>query len=269
MDSFTKANKKNWDERAELHFNSKGYGVREFLAGKSTLRPIELKELKRVKGKKLLHLHCHFGLDTLSWARKGAIVTGVDFSATAISYANRLKKEAGLKAEFVCSDALMLSGKLKGKYDIVFASYGVLCWIADLPKWMKAACGYLRKGGVFYLIDDHPFRSFIDYNAKLPGETIRIASDYFPKGKPHKYESEYTYVWTERKLRNTLNYEWQHPLEEILNSLVDSGMRLEFIHEFPFNFFNLGGMKQVKNGWWESKNKKSFPMMLSVRAKKD
>ena len=267
-DKYTSINKKNWNERAGAHFQSKDYRVKEFLSGKSTLLPLELQELGNVKGKKLLHLQCHFGLDTLSWARKGAIVTGVDFSDKAIKLANELKKKTNLSSTFICSDIPELPGKLKGKFDIVFASYGVLCWISDLAKWIEIAGSYLKRGGILYIIDGHPFRTALDYDHKRMGDIFWVECDYFHKKTPNKYVFEYSYVKIDKKLKNKVNYEWQHSMSDIINPIIKNKLKIEFIHEFPFGFFNWGRMKKMRNAYWKSLHKKSIPMILSIKARK-
>ncbi len=268
MDKYTSINKKNWNERAKAHFLSKDYKVKEFLAGKSTLLPLELKELGKVKNKKLLHLQCHFGLDTLSWARKGAIVTGVDFSDEAINLANMLKKKANLKANFICSDIFGLPEKLSGKFDVVIASYGVLCWISDMSKWIKIAGKYLKKGGILYIIDGHPFQTTLEYNFKLRGDIFWVEQDYFHNKKPNKYVAEYSYVNIDKKLKNKVQYEWQHTISDIVNPIIKNNLDIEFIHEFPFSFFNWGGLTGLGNGYWKSNHKKSVPMIMSIKARK-
>ncbi len=161
MDKYLKTNRKNWDERVALHAASRFYNVAGFLRGKSSLLPLELKEVGPVKDRRLLHLQCHFGLDTLSWARRGASVTGADFSPKAIESARALSDRAGVPADFVLSDVYSL-GRALGKFDIVYASYGALCWIGDLKRWFRTAARFLKPGGFLYVADDHPFAGVFD-----------------------------------------------------------------------------------------------------------
>jgi len=134
MDDFLKANKAWWNKATAVHSNSKLYGVEEFKKGKSNLNTIELEELGDVKGKTLLHLQCHFGMGTISWAREGAVVTGVDLSDESIKLAKKLSDEVGVPADFICSDVYNLPEVLDKKFDIVFTSYGVLAWLPDIKK---------------------------------------------------------------------------------------------------------------------------------------
>src|SRR5512139_2419139 len=157
MNEYQQANLALWNEWAEINVKSREYDVAGFLAGKSSLKSIELEELGEVAGKTLLHLQCHFGLDTLSWARRGAAVTGVDFSDKAVGLAQALAREAGLEARFICSDLYALPEVLSGQFDIVYTSYGVLCWLRDLEQWAELIAHFLKPGGVFYIADFHPF----------------------------------------------------------------------------------------------------------------
>src|SRR5512147_3253183 len=135
MEDYLNSNQQLWNEWTGLHEQSPFYNVVGFKAGASTLRPIERQELTDVAGKTLLHLQCHFGLDTLSWARAGALATGVDLSDESIALARALSSELGIPATFVCSDILELPQALAGQFDIVFTSYGVLNWLHDLKSW--------------------------------------------------------------------------------------------------------------------------------------
>src|SRR5512136_2825848 len=139
-----------------IHVRSPFYDVAGFKAGKNSLKSVELAEVGDVGGKRLLHLQCHFGMDTLSWARLGARVTGVDYAPQAIDLARELAREAGLEADFICASIYDLPERLTGTFDIVFTSYGVLCWLPDLPAWGRVIAHFLRPGGIFYIADGHP-----------------------------------------------------------------------------------------------------------------
>ena len=128
-----------------------------FKAGRITLNDVEREEVGPVSGKSLLHLQCHFGMDTMSWARLGAEATGVDFSDAAIDLARSLNDELGLSARFLCSNVYDLPGALDEQFDIVFTSHGVLCWLPDLDGWAGVIDNHLKPGGLFYIIDGHPF----------------------------------------------------------------------------------------------------------------
>lgn len=163
-------NRGYWDEATRLHLRGDLYGVQEFKAGGCRLHRVEVEEVGDVRGKRLLHLQCHFGLDTLSWARHGAVVTGVDFSTESIAGARRLAGETGIQAEFVCSDLYELPETLPSfhSFDIVYTSYGVLCWLPDLASWAGVIARYLKPGGFFYIAEAHPSARMFPLDEDLP-----------------------------------------------------------------------------------------------------
>ena len=161
MDEFLKSNKELWNAWTRMHVKSKFYDVEGFKAGRSSLDKIEL-ELGEVRGKSLLHLQCHFGMTTLSWARVGARGTGADFSDEAIREANELAISTGLKANFVCSNIYDLPNALSGQFDFVFTSHGVLGWLPDLNAWGQVIAHFLKPGGTFYVVEAHPTAYIFD-----------------------------------------------------------------------------------------------------------
>ena len=177
MDDYLKANRENWNERTPIHARSEFYDVEGFKAGRSTLTSIELEEVGEVAGRSLLHLQCHFGLDTMSWARLGAKVTGVDFSDQAIALARSLSKETGIEADFVLSDIYELPDVLDEQYDIVFTSFGVLNWLPDLKKWAQVIARFLKPGGTFYIVEFHPFADVFDEESDAV--ELRLHYPYF------------------------------------------------------------------------------------------
>lgn len=133
--NYLELNRKAWDKRTAIHVDSQFYDVAGFIRGKSSLNSIELEQVGDVNGKTLLHLQCHFGLDSLSWSRLGANVTGVDLSPIAIDHARDLPRQLGLKAEFIADDIYHFGSDNTRKFNNVFTSYGVLCWLPDLTRW--------------------------------------------------------------------------------------------------------------------------------------
>ena len=159
---YLEMNRETWNQRAEVHFGSRFYDVEGFLAGHNSLREIELAELTDVEGRRLLHLQCHFGLDTLSWARLGAECTGVDISPVAIDKARQLNQRACFKAQFVCTDVYNYSRGDAAPFDIVFTSYGTVCWLPDLDQWAQLVASNLVAGGTFYMAEFHPVYDLLD-----------------------------------------------------------------------------------------------------------
>jgi SAM-dependent methyltransferase len=236
LDEFLRANLASWDESVALHVASELYDVEGFKGGRSSLSVIEREELgPRVHdGTRLLHLQCHFGLDTLSWARRGAVVTGVDFSGEAIATARTLADDVGLsaRATFVLSDIESLPAALQGSFDVVYASWGALIWLSDLERWAQVVAHYLAPGGVLYLAEFHPY-VFLLADDATP-ESLRIGYPYFQYGTPQRFDEEGDYADPGARPKHTVTYEWNHGFSEIIDPLLRSGLRLEFLHELPY-----------------------------------
>jgi SAM-dependent methyltransferase len=266
MNDYIETTRRHWDELVPVHVSSAFYDVASFKAGRSTLTRIEREELGDVRGKTLLHLQCHFGLDTLSWAREGAAVTGVDFSAEAVRVARGLARELGIEAAFIKSDVYELPEALSGTFDIVFASYGVICWLPDFPRWAQIAESYVKPGGVFYLLDSHPAGNMLDDDAP---EGLRLRYSYFPTETPLTFENEGSYADRSAKLQNDRTYEFTHGLGEIVTSLADAGLQIEFLHEFPHAGYPcLPQMQRGDDGFWRLPGNDGVPFLFSIKAQK-
>lgn len=264
MDSYLQANQHLWNEWTALHEQSPLYKVQEFKAGASTLRPIEREELTDVAGQSLLHLQCHFGLDTLSWAREGALVTGVDLSDASIALARSLSAELNLPATFVCSDLLDLPNTLSGQFDIVFTSYGVLHWLPDLNRWAAVVAHFLKSGGIFYIVEFHPFAQVFDSDSP----ELKVAHPYYFSEEPFRFEMQGSYA--AKTATPMYGYNWKHSLSEIFNALIGAGLQLEFFNEFPFTLRErIAGMVQGKDGLWRLNQQHGMvPLLFSLQARK-
>ena len=250
--NYLETNKITWDKRTKIHVDSKLYNVKGFLDGGCSLREIETSEMGSVKGKRLLHLQCHFGLDTLSWARKGAIVTGVDFSPVAIEQANQIKKSVNIDAQFICSDVYEFGEKESNGYDIVFTSYGVLCWLPSLSLWAKTIAKHLKPGGRFYMVEFHPVHDlFSGYS-------------YFHSSEPDVEEAS-TYTENSGNKKSTM-ITWAHPLSEVINALITAGIRILRVNEFPFSPYNcFDGLEEKEQGrFYFVDSKHEIPMVYSI-----
>jgi len=266
MDYYMRSNLEHWNELTPIHERSKFYDVEGFKAGNSTLKSIELEELGDVSGKSLLHLQCHFGMDTMSWARLGARVTGVDFSDRAISLAHSLSKELGIEADFVCSNVYGLPNILGEKFDVVFTSYGVLCWLPDLGRWAEVIAHFLRPGGIFYMVEEHPITNVFDYSDDV--SELKVTESYFHSPEPMKSGPEGSYADRSAKV-SIPNYEWAHSLGDIVNALISVGLKIEFLHEFQVcSWQRFLMMKQDEAGWWRLKGD-NIPLTFSLMATKD
>jgi len=256
-------NRELWNELTPIHTRSEFYDVEGFKAGKSTLRAIELEELGDVSGKSLLHLQCHFGLDTLSWARLGARVTGVDFSDRAMAMARSLSNELGIKADFVHSDIYELPKTLSGEFDIVFTSYGVLCWLPELQQWGEVIAHFLKPGGTFYMVEEHPLLNV--FVGSVGAKELKVFCSYFHTPEPMKHEPGGSYADSSAKVSHP-SHEWTHSLSDVVNALISAGLRIEFIHEFPVCAWQrYPFMEQDEAGWWRLKGD-NIPLSFSLKA---
>jgi len=249
-------NKEAWNNRTKVHVDSKFYDMAAFKKGNSSLNAIELEQVGNVEGKKLLHLQCHFGQDTLSWARLGATVTGVDLSTEAIEQANELKSELGIEATFVANDIYQFGNENTEKFDIVFTSYGVLCWLPDLNLWAETIARSLTTGGEFHLVEFHTF------NDLLAGYS------YFPRAEPD-IEEEGTY--TENCDGTTSQVvTWAHSLSEVINVLITAGLSIECFNEHPYSPYNcFEGLEFVaKHGYQMLHKEQQVPLLYSIKARK-
>jgi len=262
MDERLENNKNMWNALTGAHVKSEFYDVKGFKNGRQTLKYIEIEEMGEVSGKSLLHLMCHFGMDTLAWARLGATVTGVDFSEDAINYARQLSKDIGVDAEFIQSDIYALPQVLDKKFDTVFTSYGVLCWLPDLTRCAEIIASFLKSGGFFYIVDGHPLGHV--FYAENDATEFKVTESYFPKDSPDRYEGggDYASDFT----HELDSYEWQHTLGEIINSLISAELHIVYLHEFPgcsFGWFP----KHEADGIWHPEGDK-IPLTFSLKATK-
>lgn len=267
MDDYLQANQRRWDRLAGAHVHSPFYDLEGFKAGKESLRAIEVAELGDVTGKTMLHLQCHFGLDTLAWARRGAMVTGADFSGEAIALAKALSEELQIPAQFYQSDISSLPDVLVSEFDIVFTSYGVLHGLPELERWAEVIAHFLKPNGTFYIVEDHPF--FRVFRAGPDGE-LRPERSYFHSQVPQRIEADGSYAADETG-ELELYYVWDHSLGDVINSLVAAGLTVEFLHEFPYAArAKFPTMEQGEDGWWRLPpgQQGSIPFLFSLQARK-
>jgi SAM-dependent methyltransferase len=218
-----------WDESVPIHAASQGYDMDGFLRGEKSLYQVEMDEVGDVTGKTLLHLQCHFGMDTLNWARLGATVTGLDFSEAAVRQARALADQIGVRtATFVESNVYDAPAVLTGEFDIVYTGIGALNWLPDIRGWARVAAGFVAQGGFLYLYEAHPMLWALD-DERTDGELV-VSRPYFETAAPTEWSGEMTYV-DGPPLKNTTSFEWNHGLGEIVTALIDAGLTPEFVHE--------------------------------------
>jgi 2-polyprenyl-3-methyl-5-hydroxy-6-metoxy-1,4-benzoquinol methylase len=268
MDELRRANKDLWEKWTDLHVGSDFYDVESFKAGRDSLDAVELEGVGDVDGKTLLHLQCHFGQDTLSWARRGARVMGVDFSERAIAFARGLAEELGLDARFVCSDVCQVREHLGGeRFDVVFTSYGTVSWLPDIETWARVVADSLEPGGTFFMADHHPILWVFDEKAEE--RALRFKYGYFDR-EPVRGEEKGSYAVPDADVE-VVGYFWQHTFEGIVGSLLSAGLRLTCLREYPYLAFKwFDYMERGEDGFWRMpEGMPDIPLMFSLTATKD
>lgn len=259
---YFETNKSTWNEKVKVHTKSDMYDLEAFKKGKSSLMPYELKALGDVKGKRLLHLQCHFGQDTLSWSRLGAKCVGVDLSDEGVKIARQLNEELELDAAFVCCNVLDASSHINEQFDIVFTSYGVIGWLPDLKPWGKMIAERLTKGGTFYMVEFHPIVWMFDYLKNPP-----VMAYGYMQDEVIYEEYEGTYANKDSKMVSK-EYAWNHGLSEVINALTEAGLHIEYLNEHDESPYNvLPNLEQTASGMYASKDK-LYPLIFELKAKK-
>lgn len=259
------ANQAMWDARVPLHAASDWYDLEGFRAGRLALDHMELGGVGDIRGRSLLHLQCHFGLGTLSWARLGADATGVDFSPAAVAQARTLAEELHVPARFECADVSTV--RLNRTFDVCFTSWGVLMWLPELSGWARTIAAHLRPGGKFFLAEGHPHLFVWDDDRDGSGYLPR--NPYFRHREPVEDAEASTYVDTDQQIGHR-QYRWNHPLSEVVTALADAGLRITELTEHPrLPWKPLAWMlPDHRPGWWRIDGD-PFPLSYTITATKE
>lgn len=263
-------NRRNWDERAIIHARDTTgvYGLDRVRSNESRLHPIEAAELGDISKKKLLHLQCHIGTDTLRLVRLGAIVTGLDFSAEAIRAARRLADEAGLKADFVEGRVDEAPRLAPGPFDLVYVTWGTICWLPDIAAWAHVIAAVLAPGGELYFADAHP--SFLLMEQR-DGKLEPTYDFHTPADHPLEFTEATTYTGDPTVMMHQSTRVWIHPLSAIMGALIEAGLTIKMFHEhelLPWQQFQI--MVPSSDGrWCLPKGHSRFPLSFSLRARKE
>jgi SAM-dependent methyltransferase len=267
-DQALQSNKALWNELTAIHARGETYRMSAFKQGAKQLDPLVRAEVGDVAGKSLLHLQCHFGMDTLMWARLGARVTGIDLADEAITLARQLSAETGIPATFIESNLYDLPHVLAGAFDIIFTSWGVLSWLPDLTQWGQIIARYLAPGGFFYIAEGHPFlQVFYDGD---DAANLRVHYAYFHQAQPLFFPPGHDYADQTQRLTNP-EYLWHHTVGDILNALIDAGLRITFFHEHPILTWKaFPFLVSDEQGYWRLPPEyPHFPLSFSLKATKE
>jgi len=263
MDNFLEINKKSWNARLESHLASAFYDMPSFLKGKSSLNKIELDLLGTVKGKKILHLQCHFGQDSISLSRMGAEVTGVDLSDLAIEKGKALAKELGTDTKFICSNVYDLDEHLNEKFDIVFTSYGTISWLPDLNQWAGLISRYLKPSGQFIFAEFHPIVWAYD-------DDFTEVQYYYNNVEPISEEETGTYADKSANIKQAFVC-WNHGIGEVVNNLIKNRLQIEDLQEYnysPYPFVS-DTVKITDKKYKVRKFGDKLPLVYSIKAIKN
>ena len=255
-------NKDSWNSKTEHHVKSEFYDMDSFLKGKNSLNEIELKLLGNVKGKTILHLQCHFGQDSISLARMGATVIGIDLSDKAIEQATAIAKETNAAATFICCNIYDLPDHLDQQFDIVFTSYGTIGWLPDLDRWAAIVSRYLKPGGKFVFAEFHPVVWMFDndfdkveYHYAMNEPIIEtLSGTYADKSAPITTET----------------ITWNHSISEVVNNLIKHGLQINSLNEYDYSPYNcFSKTEEFEPGKFRIKHfENKIPMVYSIEATK-
>jgi SAM-dependent methyltransferase len=266
VNHFVRKNRDLWDEWAEINYRSRFYDVEGYKQQRTPLDELARENLGELAGKRVLHLQCHFGLDTLRIAGLAEEVVGVDFSPRAISLARDLAYELGSTARFVESDVYALRDTLRGEFDIVFASYGVLHWLPSLDPWGEVVAHFLAPGGALVLVDSHPTLMMFEFEPPEP----RVGASYFHAPEPMIMPpSAGNYADPEARYSSSV-HSWQHEMSAVVMALVRAGLRIEAMREYPFAPWQaLACLVEVEpDRWTVPAGKPQLPLTFALRATK-
>lgn len=262
-------NRLNWNERAIIHGRDRtgDYMLDRFRAGEDALHEIEAAELGDISGKRVLHLQCHIGRDTLCLARRGAIATALDFSEEALRVARVLATETGLTATFVLGRVEDAPRLTPGPFDLVFSTWGTICWLPDIEAWARAIASVLAPGGEFYFADAHPGFQLMEDEG---GRMVPTHDFDTPTARPLTFSSETTYTGDTTVMTNQATREWIHSLSSIIGALTSNGLTIEMFREhelLPWRGLPLL-VPQGERLWRLPDGHPRFPLSFSLRARR-
>jgi SAM-dependent methyltransferase len=259
-DNYIDINRESWNARTPVHLESDFYDVESFVGGKTSLNKIELDLLGGVKGKKILHLQCHFRQDSISLARMGAEVTAVDFSDVAIDAANKLAEKCGEKVEFICADVFSLPEVLEGKFDLIFTTYGVIGWLPDLNKWANIISHFLKEDGELLLVEFHPFIWMFD-------DDFNDIVFTYHQTEPIVEQSEGTYTDMDADIVQKY-ISWNHSLSEVFEALKKKSLPVHDFKEYNYSpYACFKGVVEFEKGRYRiEKFGDKIPMVYSMKA---
>jgi SAM-dependent methyltransferase len=265
------ANERWWSERARAHRDTPLYAhyIANLRGPGDSLLPFDDRVFGDLTGVRALHLQCHIGTDTLSLAKRGATVTGVDFSQDALDQAARLAADVGLDATWVLGNATDLPDTLVGPWELVYTGYGALCWLHDLDAWAAGIAARLERGGRLVVIDGHPLASALAEQA-TDGPIVRLKYPMLALDGPMRFDEPGSYADRALETQHNELHEWFHGLGEIVQAVVDAGLVVERVDEHPEGYFQAcPQMTRGPDGLWRlpAPIHGRFPMTFTLVAR--
>jgi SAM-dependent methyltransferase len=266
------ANRSLWDRWTSIHVAGEFYDLDGFRLGGVRLRPYEIEMVGDVAGRSLLHLQCHFGIDTLSWARLGARVTGVDLSPAAVAAARALAGDLGFpEVRFIESNIYDLPAVLDEEFDVVYTSRGVLGWLPDIRAWARVIARFVAPGGRFFITEAHPVLNVFENDGVAAGE-LRLVYPYWEHREPLVFAVHGSYADPDAEVGDETEHSWDHGLGEIVTALIDAGLRIEALVEHPFLAWKVDFLVEdpADSGEWRLPpgTRGELPLMFSLLASK-
>ena len=232
MDHSLQLNRASWDERAPLHAASKDYAIEQLVRDRDRLSDtvrFDLPLLGDIDGLDVIHLQCHIGTDTLSLARLGAQVCGLDYSAASLAEARVLAARCRTSIEYVESDVYAADKALPGRtFDLVYTGIGALCWLPRIEPWARTVAALLKPGGRLFLRDGHPMLMAVNEDHQ---DRLQLEYPYFEQQEPTVWHSDQTYVEADQRLAHSETHEWNHGLGEVISALLSHGLHLTTLVE--------------------------------------
>lgn len=270
LDGHREANRANWDERVAGHIAPDGYGIESFIENDNAITNVvrfDQPAVGEIAGKTLLHSQCHIGTDTLSWARLGAKVTGIDFSSAAITAAKDLARRMNIDATFIETEFYDSPQHISKQFDIVYTSVGAICWLPDIEQWGEIVASFVKPGGSFYIRDTHPMLLTLDDNRT--DQEMVVTYDYFFTPEPQMFSEDQSYLGS-AKLEHVETYVWCHTIADVINALIGAGLRVERVEELQHLDWEFLSFMEKRNDAYvlPESHRNKMPLQFSIRATK-
>lgn len=270
LDYHRETNRANWDARVDIHLGSDVYGIQRFVDDPEFVGEVvsfDAGKLGNVEGRRLLHLQCHIGTDTIGWARLGAEVTGIDISSKSIEAARSISENTGTRARFIVSELYDAPAALTETFDIVYTGVGAICWLPDIKGWADVVASFLEPGGRFYMREAHPVLWALDIDRD--DDLLVVDYPYFETAEAQHWSEDFTYAG-DGEVVSPETYEWNHGMAETLQALIDVGLRIDKVEEYEFLEWEAGPVNQLgDDGRYRLPiRRERLPLMWSILATK-